>query len=75
MGEFSLVHWLVVLAIGVLLFGTGKLPKVMGDVAKGIRTFKAEMKDAGKTPTDPQLPSQATDTAAAAPARDRATAS
>jgi sec-independent protein translocase protein TatA len=54
MGEFSLLHWLVVLAIIVLLFGAGKLPRVMGDLAKGIRTFKSEMKDTGeKAPTPP----------------------
>ena len=53
MGSFSLVHWLVVLAIVVLLFGAGKLPRVMGDFAKGIKAFKSGMKeedsaDAGK---------------------------
>jgi sec-independent protein translocase protein TatA len=36
MGSFSLMHWGVVLAIIVLLFGAGKLPRVMGDFAKGI---------------------------------------
>lgn len=45
MGEFSLVHWLVVLLIVVLLFGAGKLPHVMGDFAKGIKAFKAGMRD------------------------------
>ena len=55
MGEFSLLHWLVVLVIVVLLFGAGKLPRVMGDLAKGIRTFKAEMKaDNDKAPSEPQ---------------------
>ncbi|HXE17696.1 MAG TPA: twin-arginine translocase TatA/TatE family subunit [Stellaceae bacterium] len=60
MGSFSLVHWLVVLAIVVLLFGAGKLPRVMGDFAKGIKAFKSGMKedetaDAGK----PQVTAQA----------------
>ncbi|HYL47797.1 MAG TPA: twin-arginine translocase TatA/TatE family subunit, partial [Stellaceae bacterium] len=41
MGSFSLLHWLVVLVIVVLLFGAGKLPRVMGDFAKGIKAFKA----------------------------------
>ncbi len=45
MGEFSLLHWLVVLVIVVLLFGAGKLPRVMGDFAKGIKAFKAGMKE------------------------------
>ncbi|AZL15768.1 twin-arginine translocase TatA/TatE family subunit [Rickettsiales endosymbiont of Stachyamoeba lipophora] len=41
MGMMSLTHWIVVLLIVVILFGAGKLPKVMGDVGKGIRNFKA----------------------------------
>ena len=35
----------LVLAIVLILFGAGKLPKVMGDVAKGVKNFKAGMKD------------------------------
>jgi sec-independent protein translocase protein TatA len=45
MGSFSLTHLLVVLMIILILFGAGKLPRVMGDLAKGIKTFKAGMKD------------------------------
>ena len=45
MGSFSLTHWLVVLAIILILFGAGKLPRLMGDFAKGIKNFKAGMKD------------------------------
>lgn len=45
MGSFSLVHWIVVLAIVLLLFGAGKLPNVMGDVAKAMKAFKAGLKD------------------------------
>jgi sec-independent protein translocase protein TatA len=45
LGSFSLTHWLVVLAIILILFGAGKLPRVMGDFAKGIKSFKAGMKD------------------------------
>ena len=45
MGSFSLTHWLVVLAIILILFGAGKLPRVMGDFAKGIKNFKAGMKE------------------------------
>jgi sec-independent protein translocase protein TatA len=45
MGSFSLMHWIVVLAIVVLLFGAGKLPRVMGDFAKGIKAFKAGMRE------------------------------
>ena len=45
MGSFSLMHWIVVLAIILVLFGAGKLPRVMGDFAKGIKAFKAGMKE------------------------------
>jgi sec-independent protein translocase protein TatA len=45
MGSFSLMHWIVVVAIIVILFGAGKLPRVMGDFAKGIKIFKAGMKE------------------------------
>ena len=45
MGSFSLMHWIVVLAIIVILFGAGKLPRMMGDFAKGIKTFKEGMKE------------------------------
>lgn len=45
MGSFSLMHWMIVLLIVLLLFGAGKLPNVMGDFAKGIKAFKAGMKD------------------------------
>ncbi len=45
MGSFSLTHWMVVLVIILIVFGAGKLPRVMGDLAKGIKTFKAGLKD------------------------------
>jgi sec-independent protein translocase protein TatA len=45
LGTFSLTHWLVVLVIILIVFGAGKLPRVMGDFAKGIKNFKAGMKD------------------------------
>ena len=36
----SVTHLLLVLAVAVLLFGRGKISELMGDVAKGIRSFK-----------------------------------
>ncbi len=35
----------LILAIVLILFGAGKLPRVMGDVAKGVKSFKAGLKD------------------------------
>jgi sec-independent protein translocase protein TatA len=43
MGSFSLVHWLIVLVVVLLFFGRGKIPELMGDVAKGIKNFKKGM--------------------------------
>lgn len=40
MGSFSIWHWLVVGIIVMLLFGKGRFSDMMGDVAKGIKSFK-----------------------------------
>ncbi|MCJ8147743.1 twin-arginine translocase TatA/TatE family subunit [Shinella sp. H4-D48] len=45
MGSFSIWHWLIVLVVVLLLFGRGKIPELMGDVAKGIKNFKKGMTD------------------------------
>ena len=45
MGSFSIGHWLVVLAVVLILFGAGRLPRTMGDLAKGIRNFKKGMRE------------------------------
>jgi sec-independent protein translocase protein TatA len=45
MGSFSIWHWLIVLVIVLLLFGSGKVSNIMGDVAKGIKAFKKGMKE------------------------------
>ena len=60
MGTLSIWHWLIVLGVGVLLFGgRGKLSSVMGDFAKGIKAFKAGMKEeepAENVPPPHQVP-------------------
>ena len=43
MGSFSIWHWLIVLVIVLVVFGRGKIPELMGDVAKGIKSFKKGM--------------------------------
>jgi sec-independent protein translocase protein TatA len=44
MGSFSIWHWLIVLAVILLLFGGGnKISGLMGDFAKGIKSFKKNM--------------------------------
>ncbi|MCX7372625.1 MAG: twin-arginine translocase TatA/TatE family subunit [Alphaproteobacteria bacterium] len=48
MGSFSIWHWLVVLLVILLLFGGNKISGLMGDLAKGIKSFKANIKDEEK---------------------------
>lgn len=43
MGSFSIWHWLVVGIVVMLLFGKGRFSDMMGDVAKGIKSFKKGM--------------------------------
>jgi sec-independent protein translocase protein TatA len=50
MGEFSVFHWLVVLAIVLLLFGGRKIPEVMKGLGEGIRNFKDGMAGASHPP-------------------------
>ena len=70
MGSFSLMHWIVVLAIILILFGAGKLPRVMGDFAKGIKAFKAGMKEEDENETAPpaQVPPPVAAASSATPA-------
>ena len=47
---FGLGHWeiLLILVIVLIVFGAGKLPKVVGELAKGIKSFKQGLKDEKK---------------------------
>jgi len=45
MGSFSIWHWLIVLLIVVLVFGTKKLKNIGGDVGGAVNEFKKAMKD------------------------------
>jgi sec-independent protein translocase protein TatA len=58
MGSFSLMHWVVVLAIVVLLFGAGKIPRLMGDLAQGINAFRKGMKEPEQTEAAKPVESQ-----------------
>lgn len=55
MGSFSLMHWVIVLIIIVLLFGGGRISSIMGDVAKGIKSFKKGMAE-DEEPVQPKRP-------------------
>lgn len=53
MGGLSIWHWLILLAVALLLFGgSGKISSIMGDVAKGIKSFKKGMSE-DDTPAPP----------------------
>jgi sec-independent protein translocase protein TatA len=53
MGEFSPFHWLVVLAVVVLLFGGKKIPEVMRGIGEGIRSFKEGVRGDINSPAPP----------------------
>ncbi|NTJ42198.1 twin-arginine translocase TatA/TatE family subunit [Agrobacterium larrymoorei] len=61
MGSFSVWHWLIVLVIVLVLFGRGKIPELMGDVAKGIKSFKKGMADEDNTPPQTDANSKTVD--------------
>ena len=45
MGGLSLWHWLVVIILVLLLFGRGRISDMMGDIGKGLKSFKQGMAD------------------------------
>jgi len=57
MGSFSIWHWLVVLLIVVMIFGTKKLKNVGSDLGAAVKGFKDGMKD-GQNPDSPIPPAQ-----------------
>ena len=66
MGSFSIWHWLIVLLIVVMVFGTKKLKNIGSDLGGAVKGFKDGMKDGGTSPEDKATaPSQVTSTASA----------
>ncbi len=53
MGEFSIFHWLIVLAVVLIFFGGRRIPEVMKGLGEGIRSFKEGMSGSPHTPTPP----------------------
>ena len=60
MGGLSIWHWLIFLVVALLLFGgSGKISSIMGDVAKGIKSFKKGMtEEEPAAPRPPRTPSR-----------------
>jgi sec-independent protein translocase protein TatA len=63
MGSFSIWHWLIVLVIVVLVFGTKKLKNIGSDLGGAVKGFKDGIKD-GAAPDEPAVPPQQVTTAA-----------
>jgi sec-independent protein translocase protein TatA len=53
MGGLSIWHWLIVGILVLLLFGKGRFSDMMGDVAKGIKSFKKGMAEDEQNPASP----------------------
>ena len=54
MGGLSIWHWMIVLVVVLLLFGTGKVSGLMGEFGKGIKSFKQNVAD-GDKPADASM--------------------
>lgn len=52
MGSFSIWHWLIVLLIVVMVFGTKKLKNIGGDLGGAVKGFKDGMKEGGQPPAE-----------------------
>jgi sec-independent protein translocase protein TatA len=68
MGGFSLIHWIILAVLLLLLFGGNRFSSMMGDVAKGLKSFKkglSEDEDEKRAlpPQQPVPPSQVDSTA------------
>ena len=56
MGSFSIWHWLIVLLIVVMVFGTKKLKNMGSDLGGAVKGFKDGMKDGGASDSDAATP-------------------
>jgi sec-independent protein translocase protein TatA len=71
MGSMSIWHWIVVIAVVLLLFGRGKISDLMGDVAQGIKAFKKGMSDDEAKPAEKPEPVKSIDSAPSASTSQR----
>jgi sec-independent protein translocase protein TatA len=70
MGSLSIWHWLIVLLVVVLVFGTGKLKNLGRDLGGAIKGFKEGMKEGSETPASGTPPKVEDASHAAGPAID-----
>ena len=74
MGGLSIWHWLVVGVIILLLFGKGRFSEMMGDVAKGLKSFKKGMSEDEAPAAKPAPPQRLTDERPVEPPAERSAA-
>ena len=55
MGMLSVGHWIIVLLVVFLLFGPGRISDIMGDLGKGLGSFRKEL-TGGEDFADPMIP-------------------
>jgi len=68
MGSMSIWHWIVVIAVVLLLFGRGKISDLMGDVAQGIKSFKKGMSEDETAKAEPSKDPKVIEATSATPA-------
>jgi sec-independent protein translocase protein TatA len=73
MGSFSIWHWLIVLLIVIMVFGTKKLKNIGSDLGGAVKGFKDGMKEGGTAPTEDKPAGTSQVTNAAATASDKTT--
>lgn len=56
MGSMSIWHWVIVALVVLLLFGKGRISEMMGDLAKGIKSFKKGLAEEETTASTPAAP-------------------
>ena len=66
MGSFSIWHWLIVLLVVVLIFGTKKLKNIGSDLGGAVKGFKDGVRDGGTTASEAATPPQQVGTTKAA---------
>ena len=65
MGSIGVWQIVLILVIVLILFGAGKLPRVMGDIAKGVKSFKAGLKEEPEEKAAKEVPHAQASTAEA----------
>ena len=71
MGSWSIWHWLIVLAIVALIFGTKKLRNFGEDIGAAVKSFRKGMQDGNENAASPQLKADPTQPAPQTPSDNK----